>query len=44
MMTGLVETEGVDLQLGMALEAVFLPLDDHLAAPFFRPATSERNT
>jgi uncharacterized OB-fold protein len=40
MMTGLVETEGVDLRLGMALEAVFRPLDDNLAAPFFRPATS----
>ncbi|MCU1594967.1 MAG: hypothetical protein JWO12_2359 [Frankiales bacterium] len=44
MMTGLVETEGVDLQLGMALEAVFLPLDDTLAAPFFRPALGKDTT
>jgi uncharacterized OB-fold protein len=38
LMTGIVDAEPAELQLGMALEVTFRPLDDTLAAPYFRPA------
>ncbi|MDT7549241.1 MAG: uncharacterized protein QOE84_1635 [Actinomycetota bacterium] len=42
MMTGIVDAEPADLVLGMRLEVTFRPLDDDLAAPYFRPAATTR--
>jgi uncharacterized OB-fold protein len=42
MMTGVVDADPQQLQIGMPLEVTFLPLDDELTAPWFRPAAPSR--
>jgi uncharacterized OB-fold protein len=43
MMTGVVDADPSQLHIGMPLEVTFLPLDDELTAPWFRPAPSRED-
>ncbi len=36
--TNMIECDPADLEVGMAVELVFLPLTEEISAPFFRPA------
>jgi uncharacterized OB-fold protein len=40
MMTRLIDCERERLQVGLAVEVVFLPAENDLVLPFFRPAAS----
>jgi hypothetical protein len=37
-MTNLIDCDGVELSIGMAVKVTFRPLDEHTTAPYFTPA------